>query len=215
MIFDLDGVLLDTEPLYTEATQRIVGQYAKTFDWELKARTLGGDAEYGARLVVAELNLPLTPEAYLEERTSILRDLFADAPAVTGAEEWVATLLASGVSVAVGTSSYRELCDIKLRNHAWLREIGVFVCGDDPSVQRCKPSPDIFMVAASRLGVAADDCLVFEDSPAGVTAARAAGMQVIALPDLRLNRHLVSHADLILDGYAELSLATLGLAQPS
>ncbi|MEN9580381.1 MAG: hypothetical protein RJA70_3390 [Pseudomonadota bacterium] len=209
-IFDLDGVLLDTEPLYTLATQRIVRRYDKVFGWDLKARTLGGDAAYGARLVIDALELPMTPEEYLRERVTILRELFVDPSPIRGAPEWVSTLKSAGMKIAVGTSSYRELCDIKWRNHPWLQEFAVFVCGDDKEVRACKPSPDIFLTAARRLNVPPADCVVFEDSPAGVTAARSAGMQVIALPDPALDRGLVSHADLVLGGYGELSLATLG-----
>lgn len=210
-IFDLDGVLLDTEPLYTRATQHIAERYGKTFDWELKRRTMGGDAELGARLVISELQLPLSVEEYLEERSTLLSQLFVNAPAMPGVQAWLGQLQSCQLPIAVGTSSVRSLCHIKWAPHPWLRELQPFVCGDDPAVRKRKPEPDIFLVAAERLGMAAHDCVVFEDSPAGVTAARRAGMQVIAIRAAELDRRHLEGADLVVDSYSELTLDALQL----
>jgi pseudouridine-5'-monophosphatase len=84
------------------------------------------------------------------------------------------------------------------------------VCGDDPRVARAKPAPDIFLAAAQDLGAPPADCLVFEDSPFGVEAARAAGMQVIALPDPAMDRARYAPADAIVAGFGELTLDRLG-----
>jgi pseudouridine-5'-monophosphatase len=208
-IFDLDGVLLDTEPLYTEATQAIVARYGKTFDWELKRRTMGGDAHLGAKLVIEALGLPLTIEEYLGERVRRLRELFVTVPAMPGAEQWIETLSSLGLEIAVGTSSVRELCDIKWARHPWLAELPFKVCGNDPAVRHRKPEPDIFLAAAALLGMKVEDCVVFEDSPAGVEAARRAGMQVIAIKAPQLDPIHLAHADIIVNGYAELSPSTL------
>jgi pseudouridine 5'-phosphatase len=211
VIFDLDGTLLDTEPLYTQSTQDIAARYGKRFDWELKRLTMGGDAEFGARLVVERLGLPLSPESYLQQRYAILKRLFVQAPAMPGAEECVARLHQHGVAVAIGTSSFSELCDIKWAHHPWLSTIPVRVCGDDPEVTARKPAPDIFLIAARRLGIAPQECVVFEDSPAGVAAARAAGMRVIALRAPQLDARYVADADAIINHFDELDWALLGL----
>lgn len=210
IIFDLDGTLLDTEPLYTVAAQQVVEQYGKDFSYELKARTLGGDAAFGAQLVIDELNLPLKAEDYLAQRSVILRQLFQHAPAMPGAEALVTTLAKAGAPIAVGTSSYRELVEIKWQDHGWLRAIESFVCGDDPKVGARKPRPDIFLEAARRLSQDPTECLVFEDSPAGVQAARAANMQVIALRAPEMPRQLLADADWVVDSYAEIDLSAIG-----
>ncbi len=210
-IFDLDGVLLDTEPLYSQATQSITERYGKTFDWELKRKMMGGDAVTGARLVLDTLGLPMSVDEYLEERRQLLEQLFVAAPAMPGVEQWVQALQGRGLRIAVGTSSIRPLCEIKWGSHTWLRELEPKVCGDDPAVEHRKPEPDIFLVAAARLGVEPADCVVFEDSPAGVSAARCAGMQVIALRAQQLDPSYLAEADLVVDGYHELSLGTLRL----
>jgi pseudouridine 5'-phosphatase len=211
VIFDLDGTLLDTEPLYTQSTQTIAARYGKQFDWELKRQTMGGDAEFGARLVVEQLGLPLSPQSYLVERYAILKGLFLQAPAMPGAEACVARLRQHGVSVAIGTSSFAELCAIKWAHHPWLSTIPIRVCGDDPEVTARKPAPDIFLIAARRLGIAPRDCVVFEDSPAGVAAARAAGMRVIALKAPQLDARYVADADAVINHFDELDWAMLDL----
>lgn len=209
VIFDLDGVLLDTEPLYTEATSAVVSRYGKQFSWELKRQTMGTDPVSGAQLVIDALTLPLTADEYLTQRNTLLRDLFRNAPAMPGVEAWLSELRALGLPVAVGTSSISELCAIKWAAHPWLSQLDPKVCGDDPAVTARKPAPDIFLVAAQRLGVAPADCVVFEDSQAGVRAAKSAGMQVIALEDPTGDQSHLDEADLIVSGYAGLSASTL------
>ena len=75
IVFDLDGTLLDTESLYTEASQHVVGQYGKTFSVELKRQTMGGDTQQGAELVVRTLGLPIAPEAFTAAREAELERL--------------------------------------------------------------------------------------------------------------------------------------------
>src|ERR1700690_1446767 len=77
VLFDLDGVLLDTERLYTEATQAIVGRFGKTFTWAIKRDAMGRDAHVSARIVLERLGVPLTPGEFLAERGPILEGLVA------------------------------------------------------------------------------------------------------------------------------------------
>jgi beta-phosphoglucomutase-like phosphatase (HAD superfamily) len=95
--------------------------------------------------------------------------------------------------MALATSSSRSAVNIKASPHPWLQRIRVRVHGDDPELQRGKPAPDVFLLAAQRLGVNAGQCWAFEDSPAGVQAALAAGCTVHVLPPDHLSkaeRHL-------------------------
>lgn len=207
-IFDLDGVLLDTEPLYSDAAQAVVSRYGKNFDASLKRQIMGGDALKGAELVVTTLQIPLTPEQYLHERGVILHELFCNVPPIVGVELWLDTLRQAAMPFAIGTSSTRQLAEVKWAKHPWLQAVELKVCGDE--VARRKPAPDIFLAAANKLGFAPEDCVVFEDSPSGVTAARNAGMQVIALRAPEIEHEHLAHADIVVQAYAELSLATLG-----
>jgi len=209
-IFDLDGVLLDTEPLYTRATQQIVAPFGKIFDWSIKVDIIGRDARDGALHVVEALGLPISPREYLARREPLLRELFHQAEPRPGARELVEALNARCVPMAVATSSEAELCAIKVARHAWFGSFRAVVCGDDPRIEALKPAPDIFLIAAQELAADPADCVVFEDSPAGVEAARRAGMQVVALPDAALSPARFSDADIVVTSFEELSVEQLG-----
>ena len=131
----------------------------------------------------ATLELPLSPEAYLEEREAIMRELCKTASPRPGAASLIERLHQHGVPLAIGTSSSRELCEMKLAPHAFSAHFRSVVCSDDPGISGGKPAPDIFLKAASELGAEPARCLVFEDTEKGMQAAIAAGMPVIVTPD--------------------------------
>ena len=211
-IFDLDGVLLDTEPLYTRATAEVAARFGKHYDWTIKRDCIGRGTLEAARIIVDALALPLSPAALVHERDQVLVPLLATAPAVPGAQELTGVLAARGIPMAIATSTEAALFAIKAAPHrAWLSIFGAVVCGDDPRVAAPKPAPDIFLAAAADLNAPAGDCVVFEDSPFGVVAALAAGMQVVALPDPHMDRARYAGAHIVAASFAELPLASLGL----
>jgi pseudouridine 5'-phosphatase len=211
VVFDLDGVLLDTEHLYTRVTQDIVGRYGKTFDWALKANMIGRGAMESAEYLVAALGIPVSPEQFLAERDRALGILFPEVVEIPGAQAFTRQLSDRGIPMAVATSTDEEHYRIKVGRHRdWFSIFSVVVCGDDPRLLRPKPHPDIFLLAARDLRADPARCLVFEDSPAGVRAARAAGMRVVAMPDLHMDLELFAEADLVARGYEECSFRNLG-----
>jgi len=215
VIYDLDGVLLDTEPLYTKATQEIVAAYGKVFGWEHKRHMIGRPAIESARYLVDALELTISAEEYLVRRGKRLEQLFASARAIDGAERFVRTLDSLGAVQAVATSSERRLCEVKTLGHReWFSIFRTIVTGDDPLVRRGKPAPDIFLVAAERIGADPARCWVFEDSPAGVEAARSAGMKVVAIPDEAMEAGAFAGADRVVRRFDEVDPHSL-LAETS
>jgi pseudouridine-5'-monophosphatase len=210
VIWDLDGTLLDTEPLYTEAVQAVVGRYGKTYDWSLKRRIVGGDARVGAALVIRELGIPLGVDEYLRERDVVLHELFKNTPAAPGVVSLVRALHGIGVPLAIATSANRALTELKLARHDWVGCFSAIVCAGDPGIARAKPAPDLFLAAARALGVAPEQCLVLEDAPNGVAAARAAGMDVIAIVDPHMCGADYTGALACLDSLEQLTPASLG-----
>ncbi len=211
VIFDLDGVLLDTELFYTEATQAIVGRFGRTFDWSIKGNMVGRPAVESARYLVRALDLPITAEEYLRVREQRLLELFAGAEPCRGARELTRALDARGVTQSVATSSEHVHFEIKTRRHReWFRVFASVIAGDDPRLRRGKPAPDIFLLAAADADVEPSGCVVVEDSPAGVAAAHAAGMQAIAVPDPHMDRARFAAAELILASLEELDPDDLG-----
>lgn len=212
VIFDMDGLLLDTGGVYTEVTHLIASRYGKTFDWSVKQHTIGRGARDFSGYVIQALELPISIDEFLEVREPMLEERFPLAPAMPGAEALVRHLAAHNIPIAVGTSSSVHYFEAKTTSHrAWFELFETIVTADDPEVGAAKPAPDIFLAAARRLGVAPEDCLVFEDSPFGVTAAKAAGMYAVAVPDSHMPVEQYEHADLLLTSLEDFPLEAWGL----
>lgn len=212
VIFDMDGLLLDTEGIYTEVTQIIAERYGRTFDWSIKQNTIGLGAGDLSAYIVKALDLPISPDEFLQTRAPLMAERFPHAMAMAGAEGLVRHLKQAGIPIAVGTSSSKHYFSQKTTLHQeWFALFDTIVTADDPEVGAAKPAPDIFLVAARRLGVDPRDCLVFEDSPFGITAAKAAGMFAIAVPDPAMAAERYLHADGKLDSLLAFEPALWGL----
>lgn len=212
VIFDLDGVLLDTEHFYTEVTDEICRAYGKVFDWSIKRNMIGRPSLESAQYLVGALSLPITPEEYLRRRAVRLEELFPTSLEKSGAEAFTRALAARGVPIAVATSSERHLFESKTSRHKdWFSIFSAVVLGDDPRIRKGKPAPDTFLVAAGELGALPEECVVFEDAPAGVQAAQAAGMQVVAIPDEAMDRAPYVAAEFLIGTYADVKPEDLGL----
>jgi pseudouridine-5'-monophosphatase len=184
-IFDLDGTLLDTEDLYSQAAKVVCARYQADYTDELKRAVMGGDTMRGAEYVVRELALPISPADYVAEREVLLHELFANVDPMPGAAALIAALRERGIPFAIATSGHRAITLHKLAKHAFLLAADVIVCGDDPRLVNPKPAPDIFLLAAKDLAAEPKSCLAVEDSLNGMRAALAAGMRTVALVDPR------------------------------
>jgi HAD superfamily hydrolase (TIGR01509 family) len=184
-LFDLDGLLLDTEPLHARAWRDAAWSFGTDLD-PLQLLTLRGRRRLDcADQVLAWIRDAGHPcesrEALLAVRQPIAERLLVQAPAMPGAERLVRSCHGLGVPMALATSSSRAAVELKAAPHRWLELIATRVHGDDPKLAAGKPAPDVFLLAAARLGVDAASCWAFEDSPAGAMAAAAAGCRVHVL----------------------------------
>ncbi len=214
-IFDVDGLLLDTEPVYTQVTRQITSRFGKVFDWSIKGHMIGRPQLDAARYLVETLDLPISAEQYLDERNALLRQAFVQNNPLPGAERLIRHLRRKRVPIAVATSSDQEMFGIKTTRHRdWFALFDIVVTGDDPEIERGKPAPDIFLAAARRLEAAPQETLVFEDAPAGLAAGLAAGMRVIAVPDPNMDRSRYHGAEQTLDSLEDFQTTIFGIEAP-
>ena len=185
-LFDLDGLLLDTEPLHAEAWQRAASHFGRRLTtaelMSLRGRRRFDCADQVLSWInAAGIDAPAREEL-LAVRQPIAEALLVKAQPMPGAPELVTRCHQLGLPMALATSSSRSAVDLKASPHPWLQLIQVRVHGDDPELRQGKPAPDVFLLAAQRLGVRISACWAFEDSPAGAQAACAAGCTVHILP---------------------------------
>lgn len=189
VVFDVDGLLLDTESIYTRIMNTVAGRYGKTFTWDVKVKQMGKKHQESAKVFIEELSVPITVEEYGQQVRELSDQYFAESDLMPGAEKLVNHLHKHNVPMALATGSYAKEFQLKITKHKKLFEkFHHTVCSsDDPDVKHGKPAPDCFLVAASRFPdqPSPEKVLVFEDAPNGVEGALAAKMQVVWIPDER------------------------------
>lgn len=227
----MDGLLLDSELVYTQVVNDLLRPYGLEQTWAIKAKIMGCPDRVASTILFANLwppreghqeawNVDACPfelDDFVRQRNARVEEAFKHVRPLPGVMRLIRHLDQSGVPIAIATGSKRTNFDVKMAANPDLHAVfGLrFVTGDDPRVERGKPNPDIFLVAA-REGLAHDDgnwparvrpagaahdgalwggekdLLVFEDGRPGVTAARRAGMKVVWVPDAEL---LALHKD--------------------
>ena len=211
IIYDNDGLLLDTEPFYTKAHEIIAARYGKVFDWSVKAKMIGLRAEDSANVLINSLQLPFSVPEYLEARKHLLVEMFPNAEPMPGAVRLTQHMHRIGIPQSVATSSDSSYYQLKITRHQeWFKIFQCVVLGNDPEIKNGKPAPDIFLLAAKRMNAEPTHCLVIEDSPAGIEAARAAGMFAVAVPDPNMDDRAYSNAHQIIRSLNELDLPSWG-----
>ena len=185
LVLDMDGTLLDTEPLAARAWGEAAAALGLEFDPALPIRLIGrGFAD--CRALIVEHHGEAYPTDRLMSGWHAAYDAIVEREGLAlkpGVEALFAWLDAEGIARAVATSTRRERALAKLAKVALAARLHALVGGDE--VARGKPAPDIFVEAAARLRVAPSDCVVLEDSDAGALGAIAAGMIPIVIPDLK------------------------------
>ncbi|PSS16469.1 Riboflavin kinase, partial [Actinidia chinensis var. chinensis] len=210
VILDLDGTLLNTEQATKGVLLELLARYGKVMDREKEDKRLGMIHEEFAMAIVEDYELPITPGCFSQEIMSMYYEKWVQAKALPGANRLIQHLHKHGVPFALASNSRRKSIDIKMSNQQVWREYFSVILGSD-QVKSGKPSPDIFLEAANKMGVDAIHCLVIEDSLTGVKAGKAAGMKVVAVPTLQNAAEKYSIADSVLHSLLEFRPELWGL----
>jgi HAD superfamily hydrolase (TIGR01509 family) len=184
VLWDMDGLLVDTEPLWTVAETELAASFGGTWDEHIKAAVVGTRLDVAVPTVLRHFGRPVTHAQVAETSSWLLRrmvELFGtDLSPMPGAVQLMAALADEGVPQALVSSSYRVLVDGVLT--VGYGPFAVTVAGDE--VTDGKPHPEPYLTAAARLGVDPARCVVLEDSPSGVASGQAAGCAVVAVPSV-------------------------------
>jgi HAD superfamily hydrolase (TIGR01509 family) len=205
VIFDMDGVIIDSEPLHFRAERRLFAELGLTID----AAEHQGFVGQTTRAMWGELRRRYGLRQPLEELVAssrrYIRELIAAAPAgllVPGLTGCLEYLRGRGLTLLLASSSEAALIDLVLKKFGLEIYFSQRVSGDE--VRRGKPAPDIFLLAAGRAGVPPADCLVVEDSAHGVQAAKAAGMACIGFRNPASGRQDLSAADAVITRFDQI-----------
>jgi HAD superfamily hydrolase (TIGR01509 family) len=208
LIFDFDGLLVDTETPGLVSWQQIYATFGQTLSLDLWKGALGTNHGFNALEHLATLyGQPFDREEVLRRRQELKHRLSAEQPLLPGVQSILAQAHALGLPCAVASSSSRAWVEGWLNHHGIRHHFACVRTADD--VQLTKPAPDLFLSAAACLGVPPSACLVFEDSPNGILAARAAAMRCVAVPGAITRQIALPPADLTLATLDEMPLTEL------
>lgn len=182
VLFDFDGLIANSEPLQKTAWRTYLAGHGHTLSDALIKRMFGLRLLESATLVRNTLGLPFPVQQIMNERDAIFFDSLPGAlQPMPHARETVAAVHARGLGTALATSGHQRYIALALTELGMTQAFDIIVTGD--TVPRGKPAPDIFLRAAALLEVAPAGCVVLEDAPHGIAAAKAAGMFAIAVPN--------------------------------
>ncbi len=182
IIFDMDGTLFDTEAVFQKYWNQIARERGVTLSEHFKYEICGTSGAPMNRVIEKHYGVSDGTEIQMDCKRRVGEELAAGVPLKPGCMEILQYFQEKEIPMAIGSSSRRAQIESNLRVSGTAHYFSAIASGDE--VERGKPFPDIFLLAAKRLDAAPADCFVFEDSPNGIRAAHAAGMKPILVPDL-------------------------------
>lgn len=214
LIFDMDGVVVESEPLHLIAYQRILSSFNIPYAAEDNREFLGRKDIVIASVLIERHSIPHSPHSFVEAKENILFELLkTQGMARPGLSEILNSAKKLGLPMAIASSATMPTIQLVVDTLGIREYFQTLTSGDE--VANGKPAPDVFLLAAKRLGVEPADCLVIEDTLNGVLAAKAAGMKCIAIPCETTMHQDHSMADSRLMSLTEIDLSVICLTASS
>ncbi len=202
VVFDLDGILANTEDLYEKAGESVLGRRGKIYDAELRERIMGRPVVDAIQIMIDCHSLPDKVDELMRECAEDLQKLMATSLApMPGAVSLIDDLQSAKVPIAVATSATPDYADNVLTRLDLKQRFRFILTSAD--IRRGKPDPEIYFLAADRLGIAPSQMMVLEDSANGCRAAVAAGAFAVAVPNRHTRNHNFSGARFVADTLAD------------
>jgi HAD superfamily hydrolase (TIGR01509 family) len=209
VLFDMDGVQVDSEPLHTLSFTRLMAECGVEVPPDVDSAFRGHDDREIFAELRDRLGLPGEVHALIARRTRLFLDALeaASLEPMPGLLPLFDALRDGGIPFALGSSSVAEIVDAILRKLGTRDRFAAIVTASD--VRRCKPHPDVWLEAARRVGADPRGCVVIEDARSGIEAARAAGARTVLLRDPGYREASEIRADLVVDSLSELDVTAL------
>lgn len=208
IIFDMDGVIIDSEPLWEKTERILLGRKGIEYNPTYRDKIVGLNQNDSGRLLRETFNLIETVEEIVAGRIEILLGLYErELELVSGLQPLLKELRESGFLLALASSSPLRVINFVLDRFSLRGFFSAVVSGD--TIPLGKPHPNIYIHTATNLGVEPRECVVIEDSINGVKSARGAGMVCIAVPDKRLDQKEFRIADVIVDRLDKISVKVI------
>ena len=206
VIFDMDGVLVDSQPYHFKADIDTMAEYGVIKDQKFYEAFAGTLTDNRMRTLRDMFGLDVPAEELIEKREKMILDIMAneDIKPVSGIPELLRSIKALGLKTAVASSSGIELIELVLDRLGIAVYFDSITSGND--VKRGKPDPDVFLLAAERIGVNPRDCFVVEDSENGVKAAKSAGMKALGYINPTSGNQCLDMADAVTDDFRKVDI---------
>lgn len=209
IIFDMDGVLIDSEPVHKEANRRLMEVLGLSFDEQYYAQFVGSTVTYMWDKMIRDFGITRTPDELMAMSDGYVKEIngtagYPEIPGVADLIHLLAEQKRNGLKLAVASSSQMSRITYVLDCMGIADAFDGIVSGI--LVEHPKPAPDTFLKAAELLGVLPEECLVIEDSWNGMKAAKAAGMVCVGFenPEIPMEEHNMEYADYVIQGFEEL-----------
>jgi HAD superfamily hydrolase (TIGR01509 family) len=207
VLFDMDGVIVDSEPLWSKAEEQLLARRNLRYSPQLKTVMMGLGSSEAVGFLIKHYDLKESVSDVVAERNQLIADLFRQfLRPIPHALRLVRSVQAAEMKTGLVSSSPKKLVNLALSRLNITELFDLILSGDQ--VARGKPAPDIYLTAARELGMNHENCLVIEDAPHGVAAAKAAGMCCLAI-STSVSESELGEADKVVRDFSEVDLQSL------